>query len=148
MLYITFLQTQTTDAAKSTSEHNPGSSAEGSQEELNHHDDPNDQDLHEVTRIRQEEPPAKIFKPADKAQLAFDTMQALVSEKRQRQKDPCGTYGEMVAHKLRQLPNDYQRALAQRQIDDILYNAVIVILREQSGDASCEPSVASHSGVD
>ena len=82
---------------------------------------------------REKEPDGKRFKLSDKVEIA---------------KDDCATFGEMVAHKLRKLPSDYDRLLAQRKIDDILHNMLIGVLRKQRGVISPKPSFASENSSD
>lgn len=141
LMYIKILQESA--ANETDCESNPGTSGEGS------HGQPAGDDNHaigdEVSGSRREESPAKRLKPADKADLPFETLQTVMREKRDKYRDASATYGELIAHKLRQLPSDFHRTLAQRQMDDILYNMLIAIQQDEGGAASSQLSFASHS---
>lgn len=128
------------------SENNNEENGDGSQSKTN--SDYIRNKVNEESGRRKKEPDGKKLKLSDKVEIAFGTMQAIMREKRDKQKDDCATYGEMVAHKLRKLPSDYHRALAQRKIDDILYNMLIGVLRKQSGVISPEQSFVSENSSD
>ena len=65
--------------------------------------------------------------------------------KSEKYKDASATYGELVAHKLRQLPRDFHRTVARRQMDEILYNMLIAIHQNEGGAAPSSLTFASHS---
>lgn len=60
----------------------------------------------------------------NKADLAFTTMQSVISEREtRRNRDEYSAYGEVVGHKIRKLATEYERNLTQYKINQILHHA-------------------------